>query len=167
VAFTIEELGSQHRRKEFACGEPSLDEYIRRYASQDVKRNVARIFVATEPGDPGQILGYYAISAGSVQAAQLPAEYSKRVPKYPVPVALIGRLAVSEAAQGKGLGSVLLADALQRIVKASESLAVHAVVVDALHARARAFYEQFGFVPLPEQPLRLFLPLETIGKALS
>jgi GNAT superfamily N-acetyltransferase len=166
LTIEIAALGSQHRRKEFRSGEPSLDEYIQRYAGQDIKRNFARVFVATESEDPGKILGYYEISAGSVQASQLPAEISSRLPRYPVPVALLGRLAVSEDGQGKGLGRLLLADALQRIVQASESLAVYAVVVDALHERARAFYEHFGFVTLSRQPLRLFLPLQTILRAL-
>lgn len=166
MSFIITELEGHHRRKEFSCGEPALDDYIRRYARQDVKRKVSKVFVATSPDDSGKILGYYSVSAGSIQSSRLPEKSRKRLPKYPVPVALLGRLAVSEHEQGKGLGKILLADALQRIVQASEILGVFAVVVDALHGRARAYYEQFGFIALPEQPLRLFLPLETISKAL-
>jgi len=167
----ITELGSHHRRREFSCGEQSLDEYIRRYARQDAKRNVSKVFVASPPDDPGKILGYYTISAGSVQTPQLPMGVQKRLPKYPVPVALLGRLAISREHQGGGLGKILLADALKRIVQASEILGVYAIVVDvvavdALHDRARAYYEQFGFISFPDQPLRLFLPLETISRSL-
>ena len=75
---------------------------------------------------------------------------------------LLGRLAIAESHQGKGLGSILLADALQRIVQASQVMAVYAVVVDALNDRAADFYRQFGFIPLPSQPLKLFLPMNSV-----
>lgn len=162
----ITELGSHHRRGEFTCGERSLDDYIQRYARQDVKRKVSKVFVAASPEDPGKMLGYYTISAGSVHTSDLPVGVQKGLPKYPVPVALLGRLAIGRELQGEGLGKILLADALKRIVQASEILGVYAVVVDALHDRARGYYEQFGFISFPDQPLRLFLPLETIFKAI-
>jgi ribosomal protein S18 acetylase RimI-like enzyme len=78
-------------------------------------------------------------------------------------VVLLGRLAVAESCQGMGLGSVLLADALQRIAQASQVMAVYAVVVDALNDRAAEFYRQFGFIPLPSQPLKLFLPVDSVA----
>lgn len=162
----ITELASHHRRGDFTCGEPSLDAYIQRYAKQDAKRNVSKVFVASRLDDPGKILGYYTISAGSIETPQLPVGIQKRLPKYPVPVALLGRLAIGREHQGEGLGKILLADALKRVVQASEILGVYAVVVDALHDRARVYYEQFGFIPFPDQPLRLFLPLETIVSAI-
>jgi len=75
----------------FSCGQPSLDEYIRRYASQDVKRNVARVFMATPEHNPKQLAGFFTLSAGSVSCSDLPASLAKTLPRYPVPVALIGR----------------------------------------------------------------------------
>ena len=161
MELIIAPLGKQHDRKSFDCGEPSLNEYLYRYASQDIRRRVSRVFVASPPDAPRQVIGYYSLSAGSLNAADLPEALRRRLPKYPVPVVLLGRLAVVDSQQGKGLGSILLVDALQRIAKASQVMAVYAVVVDALNDRAAEFYRQFGFIPLPSQPLKLFLPLDS------
>lgn len=143
----------------FSCGQPALDEYIRRYASQDVKRNVARVFIATPEHAPEQLAGFFTLSAGSVSCSDLPASLAKTLPRYPVPVALIGRLAVASDYQGKGLGSILLADACQKITKASATLAVVGIIVDAKDSTAASFYRHFGFMPLPGQSDRLLLPM--------
>ena len=158
--LTVEPLGPHHDRASFSCGEPSLDHYIRRQASQDARRRVARVFVAA--GDPPErIASYYTLSAASFEKDNLPAELARRLPHYPVPAAVIGRLAVDLRSQGSGLGEVLLLDAIHRVVRAGDTIGVYAVVVDALHDRASAFYERYGFVPFPSQPLRLYLPLRT------
>lgn len=142
----------------FRCGQPVLDEYIRRYASQDVRRNVARVFMATPERDSRQLAGFFTLSAGSVSCSDLPESLTKKLPRYPVPVALIGRLAVAADFQGKGLGSILLSDACQRVATASATLAVAGIVVDAKDAAAASFYLHFGFMALPGQPARLLLP---------
>ncbi len=158
--LTVEPLGPHHDRASFSCGEPSLDRYIRRQASQDARRRVARVFVA--PGEPPErIAGYYTLTAASFEKDDLPAEVARRLPHYPVPAAVIGRLAVDLRSQGRGLGEVLLLDAIHRIVRAGDTIGVYAVVVDALHERAGAFYERYGFLPFPSRPLRLYLPLRT------
>lgn len=159
----IAPLGNQHDRKSFDCGEPSLNQYLHRYASQDIRRRVNRVFVASPPGEPKQVIGYYSLNASSLDATNLPDGFRRRLPGYPVPVVLLGKLAVAESHQSKGLGSILLADALQRVAQASQVLAVYAVVVDALNDRAAGFYQQFGFIPLPSQPLKLFLPMNSIA----
>jgi len=110
------------------------------------------------------VIGYYSLSAGSLAAADLPVEIRCRLPRYPVPVALLGRLAVDKSYQGQGFGAVLVADALQRIALASQLMAVYAVVVDALNANAAKFYRQFGFIQLPSQALKLFLPMDTVTR---
>ncbi|MCZ7598009.1 MAG: GNAT family N-acetyltransferase [Gammaproteobacteria bacterium] len=161
--LAIVPLDKQHDRQAFDCGEPSLDQYIDRYASQDVRRRINRVFVASPLDAPRQVIGYYSLSAGSLNAASLPEAVRRRLPRYPVPVALLGRLAVSSAHQGTGLGSILLADALQRVAQASRVMAVYAIVVDALNDRAAGFYRQFGFVALPSQPLKLFLPADSVA----
>ena len=158
----ISPLGKQHDRKPFDCGEPSLNQYLNRYASQDIRRRVNRVFVASPPDAPRQVIGYYSLSAGSLNATALPEALRRRLPGYPVPVVLLGRLAVAESHQGMGLGSILLADALQRIAQASQVMAVYAVVVDALNLQAAKFYRQFGFISLPSQPLKLFLPMDSV-----
>ncbi len=158
--LTVEPLGPHHDRASFSCGEPSLDRYIRRQASQDARRRVARVFVT--PGEPPErIAGYYTLTAASFEKDDLPAEVARRLPHYPVPAAVIGRLAVDLRSQGSGLGEVLLLDAIHRIVRAGDTIGVYAVVVDALHERAGAFYERYGFLPFPSRPLRLYLPLRT------
>lgn len=119
------------------------------------------MFVATPADSANTIMGYYTLSAGSISVADLPLVLKQRLPNYPVPIALLGRLAVDKNYQGQGLGSILLADAIQRVEQASEILAVYAIVVDALNLSAAEFYRQFGFIPFPEKPLRLFLPLIT------
>ena len=141
----------------FQCGQPRLDEYIRRYASQDIRRNVARVFVATPTSCPGRLAGFFTLSAGSVSCTELPESLSKKLPSYPVPVALIGRLAVDVEFRGKGLGAILLADACQKVAAASAVLAIAGIVVDAKDEEASGFYRHFGFKPLPEHPTRLLL----------
>lgn len=141
----------------FHCGQQPLDDYIRRYASQDVRRHVARVFVAT-PDEPHRLAGYFTLSAGSVACSDLPPAVARKLPRYPVPIALIGRLAVDTSFQGRGLGSILLVDACRKVAHAGTVLAVAGIVVDAKDAAAEAFYRHFGFVPLPGHPDRLLLP---------
>ncbi len=144
--------------KTFNCGQSALDEYIRRYALQDVRRDLARVFVASPKDDLGCLAGFFTLSAGSVNCSDLPEKLARKLPCYPVPVALIGRLAVDKDFQGKGLGSILLADACQKIRQARETLAVVGIVVDAKDDSAAAFYQHFGFIELPGKPGRLLLP---------
>ena len=161
--LTVEPLVPHHDRVSFSCGEPSLDRYLRRQASQDARRRVARVFIAS--GDPPErIAGYYTLSAASFEKDNLPADLARRLPHYPVPAAVIGRLAVDLRSQGSGLGETLLLDAIHRVVRAGDTIGVYAVVVDALHDRAGAFYERYGFVPYPSRPLRLYLPLRTFER---
>ena len=162
MKLIITPLNKQHDRKHFDCGEPTLNEYLQRYAKQDSRKRVSRVFVAAATERPGEIIGYYTLSAGGLVANELPEDFSRRLPRYPVPVVLLGRLAISGTHHGQGVGSIHLADALQRIIHASDVIAVYAVVVDALNNSVVKFYRQFGFIPLPKQPLKLFLPMDTV-----
>lgn len=158
TAYRIRPLDTALDTTKFSCGQPALDEYIRRYASQDVRKNVARVFVATPETDGQQLAGFFTLSAGSVGCSELPESLARKLPRYPVPVALIGRLAVDSNFQRTGLGSILLADACRKVSQASAVLAVAGIIVDAKDAAAVAFYSHFGFVPLPGQADRLLLP---------
>ena len=162
MELVIAPFGKRHNRKAFDCGEASLNLYLTRYANQDIRRRVSRVFVASPPTEPQRVIGYYSLSAGSLADADLPEPIRRRLPRYPVPVALLGRLAIDKSFQGHGFGAVLIADALQRVALASQVIAVYAVVVAALHESAAAFYRQFGFIPLPSQPLTLILPMDTV-----
>lgn len=158
MAYHIRPLDAAAGSASFCCGSELLDVYIRRYASQDVRKNVARVFIASPEGDPQQLAGFFTLSAGSVGCSSLPEALARKLPRYPVPVALMGRLAVDLKFQGKGLGSILLADACQKIDRASLVLAVAGIIVDAKGDNAVAFYEHFGFIPLPGQKKRMLLP---------
>ncbi|AUB81738.1 GNAT family N-acetyltransferase [Candidatus Thiodictyon syntrophicum] len=158
TGYRIRPLDAALDAAAFRCGQPALDDYIRRYASQDVRRGVARVFVAAPDADSHRLAGFFALSAGSVNCSDLPPNLARTLPRYPVPVALLGRLAVDAAFQGRGLGSILLADACGKVAGASAVLAVVGIVVDAKDEPAAAFYRHFGFTPLPGRSERLFLP---------
>ncbi len=162
-SLVIEPLGPHHDRAAFLCGEPALDAYLRRQASQDIRRRVAQVFVALGHA-PGKIDGYYSLSAASFEKDELPPALAKRLPHYPVPAAVLGRLAIDRGRQGRGLGEMLLLDAIRRVVRASTAIAVYAIFVDAKSERAQAFYERYGFRAFAGEPRRLFLPLETFEK---
>ena len=157
-ALIVEPLGTRHDRAAFSCGLAELDRYLARQAGQDVRRQIARVFVCTA-GEADTVLGFYTLSALSIDLASLPERLSRKLPRHPVPCALIGRLAVDRSAHGRGLGRMLLADAVRRTVAAGETVAIHALIVDAANDDARRFYERFGFEPLTDHPMRLFLPL--------
>jgi len=155
----IEALEAHHNRAGFCCGIPDLDAYLQQRASQDLKRKLAAIFVLTE--DSKTIAGFYTLSAHSIVGADLPPELAKRLPRFPLPVTLLGRMAVAQSLQGAGLGEYLLLDALNRSLGGSRQVASWAVVVDA-KAGARNFYLKHDFIALPGSPDRLFLPMKTI-----
>ena len=159
--WRIEPLHASHERGEFSCGKAPLDDFLRLRASQYEKRRLGRTYVALFPGGT-RVAGYYTLPAGAVAVANLPPEAAKRLPKHPVPVILLGRLAVDQKARGQGLGKALLRDALRRSLDLSEQIGLFAVEVLAIDADAREFYTKYGFVPLADNDLHLFLPIRTI-----
>ena len=158
--LVVEPLSSIHDRPGFLCGEPALDKYIKRQAKQDVKRRVSRVFVASEAENPSCIVAYYTLSTLSIELSHMPKKLARRLPKHPIPAALLGRLAVCQQAQGAGVGSILVADAIRRVLSVSDEIAIYALVVDALNEGAGRFYQQFGFLPLETGNQRFFLPLK-------
>ena len=159
----VEPLARNHRREGFDCGEPALNDYLHRQATQDMRRGVSRVYVARERGS-SRVLGYYTLSAASFGRKSLPEKEAKRLPHYPVPAALLGRLAVDRSCQGQQWGRYLLFDALNRVLHAAETLAVYALVVDAKNDSARTFYERYGFRRFPDLPSRLFIPIQTLRR---
>ena len=130
MTFAVEALTRRHDRSRFDCGSEHLNRYIRLQASQDARRRVSRVFAV--PEGSSEVVGFYTLSAASIERTSLPTTVARRLPRYPVPVALIGRLAVDRHWRGRGLGSALLADAFRRIIRAGEALAIHAFIVDAV-----------------------------------
>ena len=159
--WIIKALSPKYDRDAFDCGQASLNDFFRKYALQNQKKNISRTFVACDQAS-SMAAGYYTISSGSVAFAHLPAERQKGLPKYPLPVVHMGRLAVANSAQGQGLGAFLLVDALRRVQRISSDLGICGMEVNALDDRARAFYLKYGFTELADDKLHLYLPMSLI-----
>lgn len=160
--LVIQPLNSDHDRSGFHCGLASLDNYVKKQARQDVKRRISRVFVAIRVQQPNKIVGYYTLSSLAIELSQSPQSHARKLPRHPVPAALLGRLAVNQAAQRHGVGKMLLVDAVKRTLAVSDEIAIYALVVDAIDERVQHFYEQFGFSLLSSGHHRLFLPLKSI-----
>lgn len=162
--YRVEALAKQHDRLGFSCGVESLDRYLREQARQDARKHVAAPFVLCEGGS-NAVLGYYTLSALSIDVGAWLAHVARKLPKYPVvPATLLGRLAVDLCLRGKGVGEHLLMDALRRALEASREIASVAVVVDAKDENAVAFYRRYEFIPFADQANRLFLPMSIIAQ---
>lgn len=161
--WRIELLNQHHQCDGFDCGEESLNVFLCSHAGQNARKDISRTYVAV-PEDSNVVAGYYTLSSGSVTFGALPDDLAKRLPKYPVPTAHLGRLAVDRKFQGHKLGGILLVDALKRVCDLAGKIGIHAVTVHALNDRAKSFYKAHGFVPLRDDPFHLFLPTATIRK---
>jgi GNAT superfamily N-acetyltransferase len=163
--FRTVRLGQEHNRAGFRCGEPALDEYLRTRAGQDVQRGVSSVFVAVTPGS-NDVIGFYSLSAYSVDLVDLPPDIRKKLPRYgQVPAILLGRLAVHESAHGQKLGGYLLLDALCRSLSADIGWVIF--LVQAKHERAAAFYRHFGFQPFEHSPSVLHITRKTASAVCS
>jgi GNAT superfamily N-acetyltransferase len=159
----IEMLGVAHRREGFDCGEPALNEFLSRLAGQQQRRSFGMTYVALAE-DSVSVIGFVTLSAGQVATAQLPP--ALKLPRYPVPVLRIGRLAVDTRHQGHGVGRCLLGFALNLASEWSRRVGVYGVAVEAKHERARAFYLGLGFLSGVDDPLHMILPLSTLARAM-
>lgn len=149
-------LTASHQLDEFECGEPSLDEWLKRRALANQSSGASRTFVVLD--DDGRARGYYALAAGAVSHKSAISNVRRNMPD-PVPVMVLGRLAVDRGAQGQQLGAALLQDAVKRAMSVSSNAGVRALLVHALHERAKQFYERYGFQSSPTHPLTLMLRL--------
>lgn len=159
--WILQPIRRDHVRDAFDCGNAGLDDFLRRFARQSEDLAIARTFVAVKPKDL-RVRGYYTLRTGQVEVKDLPPAETKRLPRYPVPVIHLARLAVDRAAQGQGLGELMLLDALERALAASRGVAAYAVEVVALDGSARSFYLKYGFMELADDRLHLYLPMRTV-----
>jgi GNAT superfamily N-acetyltransferase len=166
AGWSIDPLAKSHERGSFSCGKPSLDKFIRELATQYERRDMGRTFVATVP-PAAVVLGYYTLAAGAVACDQLPAEAARKLPRHPIPVVHLGRLAVDQRAHGQGLGKFLLLDALSRCLRLAEQTGVFAVEVQALDEEARQFYLKYGFTSLADDRQHLYLSMKDVRKLFS
>ena len=160
AAIRIEPLGVGHDRGAFSCGVAPLDRYLREQAGQDARRRVAAPFVASADGV--KVLGFYTLSATSIQLAEVPDTLAKKLPRYPrLPATLLRRLATDLSARGVGLGRFLLVDAIIRAVRSE--IASFAFVLDARDEAAASFFERESFIRLPGTPIRLLRRMDDLA----
>jgi predicted N-acetyltransferase YhbS len=158
--FRTVPVTNNHEKESFYCGKPSLDQYLKIQASQDVKKKVSVCFVLL---DGRNVIGYYTLSAFSIPRQLIPEASQKKLPRYnDIPVIFLGRLALHKNHQGKGLGNILIADALKRAYLATSSVGAIAVIVDPLDEEAENYYSRYGFIDLPGSA-KMFLPMKTIA----
>ena len=155
-------LNPKHRKKEFSCGKDILDKYLHQQANQDIKRQLSVCFVLID-SETDSIKGYYTLSNNSISQDIIPSKLRRKLPKSysSIPVTLLGRLAIDKQLQRKGIGKILLIDALKRCYKISKSIGSFAVIVDTLDKDAESFYEKYGFIKLPDSE-KMFLTMITI-----
>ena len=170
MSLRIVGLKRHHDRADFDCGDTALTTYLQRLAGQQAQRDFSRTYVAESSGSGGdeatrRIKGFYAISAGSIDFKNLPSML--KLPRYPVPLARMGRLAVDLRAQGQGVDAALLAHAMQLSAMLAQQIGVYALVVDAKHEAAAAFYERYGFQRFVDRDLSLFLTTDVIRRAIA
>jgi len=152
-------LTKDHDRNSFDCGVSPLNDYLKKYALQNQRKDAARTYVATRGN---RIVGYYTLAYGSVSLEEVPQRVKSGLPSHPIPVILLARLAVNSTEQGSGLGVALLKDALLRTIQAAQIAGLRAMLVHAKDDSAKRFYEKFGFEPSPIDAYHLFLRLSDI-----
>jgi GNAT superfamily N-acetyltransferase len=162
--FQIDKLSREHALTQFDCGNATLNSWLVRYAWTNQQADSAKTYVALAEN---RAVGYYSLTTGSVHKHESPARIAKGLANHPIGVVLLARLAVDNRQQGKGLGKSLLFDALSRIEKAADIVAVRAVMVHAIDEAARNFYEHFEFEPSPVDTFQLLLLLKDLRKAVQ
>src|SRR6266446_4943549 len=164
--WQIERLDGSHDRSAFSCGNSVLDNFVQKLASQYERKGFAVTYVAVSPPHK-TVRGYYSLSVSALAGESLPEEVRRKLPRHPLPTVLLARLAVDQHSQGQRLGETLLFDAFRRCLQIAQALGIHAVEVQALDQQARRFYQKYGFVPLIDNPLHLYLPMRTVEKLFS
>ncbi len=158
-------LDKSYNRASFDCGVEPLNEYLKKYALQNQKKDAARTYVVTD--EENRIVGYYTLVFGSVSQEEATSEISAGLGKYPIPVILLARLAIEKSEKGKGLGKALTRDALLRAVRASEIAGLRAVLVHAKDETAKNFYQKLGFQSAPHNKFHLFMKISDIKASLT
>lgn len=162
MSWVVEKLSSDHDRDPFDCGKELLNNFLKRMATQYRKKNLGQTYVIATPDK--RVIGYYTISTSRVDFENVPDDLRRHYPQIPIPVVLLGRLAVDKAFQGQGVGKTLLVKALRQASKVAGTVGVAAVEVHALDDEARGFYLKYGFTSLVDDPHHLYLPIKTIMK---
>ena len=160
----IEELTKFHNRKLFDCGNDDLNNYLKNIARQHITKGISKTFVLIDENDPTTIIAYMTLIACEVITKEMPDNWRKKYPKHAIPAVKLARLAVLLKQQRKGYGELLLINAIKKTIDVSSNLGVVGLFVDAKSKEVKSYYEQFGFICLPEKLNNLFLPLSTLIK---
>jgi len=155
-----EKLNASHDLSQFRCGEPDLDDWLKRRALNNESSGASRTYVVcTGP----RVVGYYALANGAAVHTDAPGSVKRNMPN-PVPVMVIGRLAIDLNFQGRGIGSALLKDAVLRTAQAAEIAGIRAILVHAISPAAKRFYERLGFVASPTNPMTLMVTVRAVAQ---
>lgn len=149
-------------RDNFDFGIPELNDYLKKYARQNHRKDIATTFVAIPETGSDDVVGYYSVSMSEIQQESLPENYRRGLPSYPIPVMRIGKLAVDRTMHGRGLGKILLIECFRKAVRLASEVGIFAIAVDALNEEAKAFYLKYGFIPLEDNQVSLFIPIRTV-----
>lgn len=158
-----EPLTAEHVLGDFDCGVASLDDWLRRRALPNQIGGASRTFVLT---DAGLVVAYYALAAGAVGSANAPGRFKRNMPD-PIPVVVLGRLAITRSHQDRGLGRAMFQDAVLRVVHASDAIGIRGLLVHAISDEARAFYLGLGLTPSPIEPMTLMATIEGLKAAMA
>ncbi len=158
-----EKLTATHDVSQFECGEPALDTWLKRRALQNEESRASRTYVLCAGQE---IAGYYALATGAIAHAEAVGRIKRNMPD-PVPVIIIGRLAIASRFQGRGIGAALLRDAVLRTIQAAEIAGIRAILVHAISEQAKRFYEKNGFVPSPADPMALMITVTEAARILA
>jgi GNAT superfamily N-acetyltransferase len=158
-----EKLSGAHDLSLFDCGEPVLNDWLRRRALQNEASGASRTYVVCAGN---RVVGYYTLAVGAVAHAEVPGRIRRNMPD-PVPVMVLGRLAVDQCAQGRHIGGGLLRDAVVRTMQAAEIAGIRAILVHAISAEAKRFYEGYGFVASPVDPLTVMIAVAEAVKVIG
>lgn len=161
--WVVEQLSQEHECGGFDCGEVSLNDFLQRHALENAQRGFGRTYVAVAPDDI-RVIGYYTLSSGSVARDSLPKKHGRGTPYPAIPALHLGRLGVDSQMQRRGLGGYLLMHALALCERIASEVGVRLVDVTALHEEARDFYLRYGFTPVEDNKLHLFLPMKLVEK---
>jgi GNAT superfamily N-acetyltransferase len=160
----LERLDARHDVSAFESGNEELDNWLRRHALAAQQMDSARTFLLVRNS---RVAGFFSLTMGSVLRAEAPAKLVRGLPAYPIGMVLLARLAVDRSEQGKGLGALLLAEALRKAVAAGDAAAARLVVVDAIDDAAVRFYERLGFIAAPEHPRRLYRRMKDVRASIE
>ena len=158
-----EPLAADHRIDAFACGEAVLDDWLRRRARANRASGASRTYVVCEGK---RVVGYYALASGAIAQAGVPGRFRRNMPD-PIPMVVLGRLAVDRSWQGRGLGRAMFRDAARRVSHAADTIGIRGIVVHAVSEEARMFYVALGFDPCPAEAMTLVVTLNDLRATLE